>query len=361
VLSGKARTQRRRLLLSFSKRTKHLALQSLLAVRGAFSADDSFRYDVQSKGTTRLLSSYVGYFRRWEVRERRNVPGEGILLWNKILTNRILVDAGIPTSHVRLILADGVWYDPQSAYQEIPLDRAHTILRGGSYIAKPVCLRWGRGVFLVEIDVAGCYASVNGQSVPGDMLLEQIMQESAGDAYLIEDKIDPHHELKALAPTGLPTLRVMTARTTDRGILPFGAGIRIPTPGSITDNWSSGGVAAPVGLGSGLVGRPTRKIAAPADVRNNVSRHLQAKMRRLLIPNWPEPIELAVRAHRLLPGLTSIGWDIAIAEDRAVVIEGNDDWDIVFPQVVMGQGLWETDFRQVLEQGRPSYWTLHKE
>ena len=44
------------------------------------------------------------------------------------------------------------------------------------------------------------------------------------------------------------------------------------------------------------------------------------------VPCCAEAIALAVRLHREVPGLHSIGWDLAITADGPVFIEGNDNW-----------------------------------
>ena len=65
------------------------------------------------------------------------------------------------------------------------------------------------------------------------------------------------------------------------------------------------------------------------------------------IPHLSEALDLAVRAHTLLPGLRTVGWDIAITENGCVLVEGNDAWDILLVQAAMGVGLWDTGFRRV--------------
>ncbi len=38
----------------------------------------------------------------------------------------------------------------------------------------------------------------------------------------------------------------------------------------------------------------------------------------------------------MLPGMQSVGWDIAIGENGPVFIEGNDNWEINGPQICNG-------------------------
>ena len=56
-----------------------------------------------------------------------------------------------------------------------------------------------------------------------------------------------------------------------------------------------------------------------------------------VIENWPAVAALAVRAHQVFNGRMIIGWDLALAPDGPVVIEGNSDADTHFLQRVHRQ------------------------
>lgn len=51
-----------------------------------------------------------------------------------------------------------------------------------------------------------------------------------------------------------------------------------------------------------------------------------------LAPQFEEAKQLCVKAHRLLNGIHSIGWDVAITKDSPCLIEGNDNWEISLMQ-----------------------------
>jgi hypothetical protein len=52
------------------------------------------------------------------------------------------------------------------------------------------------------------------------------------------------------------------------------------------------------------------------------------------IPFFREAMSMVVRMHEYLPGIHSVGWDVAITGDGPVIVEGNDDWDGVIQMVV---------------------------
>jgi histone deacetylase complex regulatory component SIN3 len=51
------------------------------------------------------------------------------------------------------------------------------------------------------------------------------------------------------------------------------------------------------------------------------------------IPFLQQAIEQAKNLHSFLPGVHSIGWDIAIGENGPIIIEGNDNWEISLVQI----------------------------
>lgn len=54
------------------------------------------------------------------------------------------------------------------------------------------------------------------------------------------------------------------------------------------------------------------------------------------IPFYEEACSLVKRAHRVLPTIPTIGWDVAITENGPTLIEGNDNWEISGVQIPHG-------------------------
>ncbi|WP_295086886.1 sugar-transfer associated ATP-grasp domain-containing protein [Ruminococcus sp.] len=54
------------------------------------------------------------------------------------------------------------------------------------------------------------------------------------------------------------------------------------------------------------------------------------------VPYWREIVDLVIRAHKALPEIPTIGWDVAILPNGPVLIEGNDNWEITGPQDTAG-------------------------
>ncbi len=74
-----------------------------------------------------------------------------------------------------------------------------------------------------------------------------------------------------------------------------------------------------------------------------------ARVTGRVVPFWRETAQLAVDAHRTLPGRVFIGWDIAITADGPKILEGNSFADPMFPQRVFRQGIGHTRLGELLD------------
>lgn len=104
LFSIKAFAQRRYFSYNLLSNLKLFIIQTITAIVGGFSCNDYFAYNVnKSTSLGKLLSSYIGYFRRWEYREHVNDSIESYFLWNKILTNLALKVNNLPTTNLKAI------------------------------------------------------------------------------------------------------------------------------------------------------------------------------------------------------------------------------------------------------------------
>lgn len=55
-------------------------------------------------------------------------------------------------------------------------------------------------------------------------------------------------------------------------------------------------------------------------------RHHVSAIWEIVVPGVREAVELALAAHRTLPRIYTIGWDVAVTEDGPIIIEGNADY-----------------------------------
>jgi hypothetical protein len=114
------------------------------------------------------------------------------------------------------------------------------------------------------------------------------------------------------------------------------------------DNFHAGGIAAPVDMLSGTLGRATDVGLRPDVGWCEQHPDTRAQIAGRVLPFWPETMALAARAHAAFPDRVVIGWDIAILADGPVIIEGNSGPDVDIVERVCGEPLGNSRFGALL-------------
>ena len=169
-------------------------------------------------------------------------------------------------------------------------------------IVKPIDGCGGTGVDLIKIenkDLKKIY----------DTLLKN-------NQVLIEEKIIQHNSLAKLNETSVNTLRIVTFFDGNNTHI-LNTVLKIGN-GGITDNFSSGSMYTFVKNG---------KIIVPAiDRDDNVFEIHPISKEKLVdysIPNFDKCIDLVKSCAGLIPEVKYVGWDVAVTEKGASLIEGN--------------------------------------
>ena len=184
--------------------------------------------------------------------------------------------------------------------------------------------RWyGEGARVWQRRTDGSYAGDGDSSLTLTELYETLRTLSFEHALILQPRVTNHRELQAVSGRGLSTVRAVTLQDISGLIDVAIACFRMPVGPLVADNFASGGLACPVGLDDGRLGaavfksQPNSFIAHPDTGATILGRTL---------PHWSEVKRLAVAAHQEFKRLPTIGWDIAIAEDGPVIVEGNSEW-----------------------------------
>ena len=256
------------------------------------------------------------------LRDRRNAAdaasgGESYLalVRDKYLFALLLKALDYPTPPLVALVHDGTveWLAPRRA---APLASLADPSRELDVIAKPRFGIQGSGVF--RLRSRGGVPCIDGE--PADLArLAAALRAPA----VLQVPIVQHPAMAALHPSSVNTLRVITVRD-GREPRPFSRPLlRVGFGGSLVDNGTAGGLQAFVDPATGRVaGRAIMLRGGMLDRHPDTGVAFDG----FEVPHCGRAIELAVRLHRELPGLHSIGWDLAMTADGPVFIEGNDNW-----------------------------------
>lgn len=179
-------------------------------------------------------------------------------------------------------------------------------------------------------------------------LIAELREASAGGGILLQELVTNHPALRPVAARALSTVRVLTLRGLDGAVRVVTAVAKLPTGDAATDHMKYGGIAAPVDLATGRLGKAVAKDEARFVVPCERHPDSGALLEGFQLPHWQSVVDTAVRAHELLDGVLCIGWDIAILERGPIIVEGNDNPGHTSSQLPTGVAYGETDVARTL-------------
>lgn len=176
---------------------------------------------------------------------------------------------------------------------------------------------------------AGTYRNADGRSLTVTELSEYLMRRSAFEKRVIEYYLTNHSDLADLNLGALATLRILTARNESGDIEATHAVFRMPQrSGAQVDNIHAGGIAAPVDLATGRLGRATDLGLKTTSRWHERHPATDAVILGRTLPHWSAALELTRRAHALIGDRVVVGWDVAILQDGPCLVEGNGKPDV---------------------------------
>lgn len=169
-------------------------------------------------------------------------------------------------------------------------------------------------------------------------LNELFSKFSVKGSLYVEPRIFQHSVIQRLAPSAINTIRIITIVNSNGDVDIISATFRISV-NSETDNFSTGNLAAAVDISTGIVISPgIKRLAACSDIY--VSHPVTGqKILGFQIPHWEMVKEIVKEAAVVFPQVRTVGWDVAILEDRPIIIEGNPSWNKGAPQIPLDKGI----------------------
>lgn len=180
---------------------------------------------------------------------------------------------------------------------------------------KPIALQQGRGSACWSVN-GTTYVSGNGERMDEETVLRCIHRLAAEErsAYLVQPALSNHPNLVGIPKRPLACIRAITVMRESNpslGAAMLTIGDRYSNVANFTEGNKS--IGAGIDIRSGEIGAAYSK--------DNPLQVTLTEMQR--VPDWEEVRALVERAHATIPDVPAIGWDVAIAEDGPVLLEGN--------------------------------------
>jgi hypothetical protein len=222
-------------------------------------------------------------------------------------------------------------------------------LPGRDLFSKPVDSFGGAGAQRWRYASAGAWYGTDGQMYDRSTLLDALAAQSRGSAIVLQVCLENDPRVAHLSSGALSTVRILTIRPPDGEPELVCAVYRMATGGTSTDNFSMGGVAAPVNLRDGRLGRAVR--SDPQLVIAPVGRHPDTDVciEGTSLPWWSEAKALVLRAHAQLRAMACVGWDVGLTAGGPVLVEANWAPGARLAQAPSGVPLGETNFMRYLD------------
>ncbi len=199
---------------------------------------------------------------------------------------------------------------------------------GETLFVKPACGSGGRGAIEIELPADGDPVAHLQTIVAG---LRQREKGWDKQCWIIQRRLQPHPQLRALCGPVLPTARLITMLD-ERGRPEIVSTVlRFPARfDAIVDNIGLGGLSAPIDADSGELGAGCAGMR-PGEYREHPESG--AAIEGCTIPFWPDIRELVERCHaNHFSDHVMVGWDVAIADTGPALLEANARPSIILAQ-----------------------------
>jgi Sugar-transfer associated ATP-grasp len=191
----------------------------------------------------------------------------------------------------------------------------------GPFFAKPARGDRGRGI------IRGCFEGdsvrLNGRLL--GRLEFQAQLAATGEPYIVTAAVEQHPEMASFFPETVNTVRVLMMREPGGEAFVADAVLRLGTSSSGgVDNFSKGGLSFSIDTAVGKIGQGRRKTGAVFENHPDTG----APVSGCSIPHWLAVLDCCHAAMAQQPGLQYVGWDVVVARDGPVLIEGNNKSDV---------------------------------
>lgn len=305
--------------------------RKLAAWQRGFLVHTAALYDFPRNDPRQYLSDYALVHRCARINPAPEVFNQ------KLLFRALLQARGIPQPDTVAVLSGGdILLHPLGADSRYlsPAD-FECWLRddGGSFISKPQDGRFGQAIFLITVE-GGELVQRRGTH----RRKYRAAEHGRNNVILVERMVEQGPFWRALCPESTNSIRAVTMWTPGDAEPFLACAVqRIGTASTApTDNWSGGGICAPVTLESGRLG-PGRVNPSRTTLRDSAFSHhpdTGTQIEGAVVPNWSCIRESVLRAAASLPVNRYVGWDVVVdGAGTPLILEGNNNTDLNLLQV----------------------------
>jgi hypothetical protein len=211
------------------------------------------------------------------------------------------VERGLPTPEVYLEIENGEV--SRRAWDQPGLPPVDVIAKRRPGKGGHVMMRW-------EFQQDGNYLSDRGERLSGEQVVEHLRLDAKSMALIVVCRVVNHPDILCMAGPAeniLTTCRLLTGQNESQEIEALSSTFKIAVDPLVAVNVHFGGLASPVDVKTGTLGRgiETSPLGVPVDI-HPVS---GAPITGTKLPLWEATIDLVKRAHEGFPEAIFVGWE----------------------------------------------------
>ena len=154
--------------------------------------------------------------------------------------------------------------------------------------------------------------------------------------FLLEELVVQHAEMAKFNASSVNTIRCMTMKTKNEGVIVPYCFMRTGRNGSFVDNGGSGGILIGVDAKTGVVNTDGYdEYMARFEEHPDTHIHFLGSQ----IPAWDDMLKFCKEAAAKVEDMGYLSWDMAYTDKGWVVIEVNGIGQLIGPQIVMKRGI----------------------
>lgn len=165
---------------------------------------------------------------------------------------------------------------------------------------------------------------------PVKLTAEYVKQHYSSNKMILQEGLVQDYQLVVMNPHCLNTFRVLT-RNHKGKVRIIAAFLKLGRYGNLVDNVSQGGMIIPIDIRDGSLDINAKLFYDTSEITSHPETNYGFKGKK--IGRWGEVIELVEKVATAFFPLEYVGWDVALTNKGAVIIEGNYDPSIYAHQI----------------------------